>query len=90
MGRPRRTAGRAQLEGVSPKSPAQLKLGRAVPSAPWENAKTRTFRTSSDARGALGTARPTADLFGQDTLDTRRSGPVQTVIGTAISRGLRR
>ena len=47
------------------KSPSHLKVGRAVPSAPWEVTQTCPFRTSSDARGALGTARPTADLSGQ-------------------------
>ena len=61
--------------GVLPKSFARLKVGRAVPSAPWEGAQVRTFQTSSHPRGALGehalpaggalgTARPTTNLFG--------------------------
>jgi prepilin-type N-terminal cleavage/methylation domain-containing protein len=41
------------------------KLGRAVPSAPWEVAQTRPFQTSSHPRRALRTARPAPDLFGQ-------------------------
>ena len=45
-----------------PSRPSQ-KVGRAVPSAPREAAQTRAFPTSSDARGALGTARPTPDPF---------------------------
>jgi cytochrome c oxidase assembly protein subunit 15 len=39
-------------------SRALEQVGRAVPSAPGEGAQARTFRTSSAARGALGTARP--------------------------------
>ena len=48
---------RAHPQRVLPKSSVHLKVGRAVPSAPREVAKTRTFRRASDARGALGTAR---------------------------------
>jgi excinuclease ABC subunit A len=46
-------------------SPAPLKVGRAVPSAPSGVAHTRTLLTSSAVRGALGTARPTFDQPGQ-------------------------
>jgi hypothetical protein len=53
---------------VLPKRFERVKVGRAVPSAPCEVAQTRTFRASADARGALGTARPTADPFGQHAL----------------------
>jgi hydrogenase maturation protease len=35
------------------------KVGRVVPSAPSEVPQSSTFRTPSDTRGALGTARPT-------------------------------
>jgi hydrogenase maturation protease len=40
-------------------APAGLKVGRAVPSAPSGGHESLTFNTPSDARGALGTARPT-------------------------------
>jgi hypothetical protein len=44
-------------EGRVAQIAARLTVGRAVLSAPWEVAQIRTFRTSADARGALGTAR---------------------------------
>ena len=48
-------------EGVSPNPSEHLKVGRAVPSAPGGAAQIHTIRTSPDARGALGTARPTSN-----------------------------
>jgi excinuclease ABC subunit A len=65
-----KSEGSQSLPDVLPKSSAPLKVGRAVPSAPREDDEALTLRTSSDARGALGTARPTADLFGQHALPT--------------------
>ena len=61
---------RTHLQGVLPRSSAHLKVGRAVLSAPWEVAKTRTFGTSAVARGAVRTPRPATDLFGQHALHT--------------------
>ena len=57
------------LGGVLLKSSARVKVGRAVPSAPWEVAKACSSRTSLDARGALRTARPTADLLFIDPIN---------------------
>ena len=50
-------------------SNARVKVGRVVPSAPREFAQP-TLRTPSEARGALGTARPTTAQFGQEALET--------------------
>ncbi|MGD0261141.1 MAG: FAD binding domain-containing protein [Verrucomicrobiota bacterium] len=57
--------------GVLPKSSAPAKVGRAVPSAPRQNAKTRTFGDSSHAGGALGTARPTTEASITTTINGR-------------------
>ncbi len=48
-------------EGVSPNPSEHLKVGRAVPSAPGGAAQIHTIRTSPEARGAPGTARPTSE-----------------------------
>ena len=48
-----------------------MEVGRAVPSAPGEVAQALTFRTSSDAGGALGTARPTAPGSGRTPVERR-------------------
>jgi xanthine dehydrogenase iron-sulfur cluster and FAD-binding subunit A len=50
------------VNGVLPKSSAPARIGRAVPSAPRQLARTGTLGTSSHARGALGTTRPTTEL----------------------------
>ena len=63
------------MKGVLPKSPALLKVGRGVPTAPSEAAKTQTVRVSSEALGALVTARPTANLFGQHALKAPSRAP---------------
>ena len=49
-------------KGESPKSSTLAKVGRAVPGAPRRTAKTGSLGTSSHARGALGTAPPTAEI----------------------------
>jgi cytosine/adenosine deaminase-related metal-dependent hydrolase len=41
---------------------SRAKVGRAVPSAPWHIPETSSLGTSSRARGALGTARPTTGM----------------------------
>jgi carbon-monoxide dehydrogenase medium subunit len=48
-----------------------VKVGRAVPSAPRQLAKTRTFGTSSHARGALRTARPATEPSITTTINGR-------------------
>ena len=63
------------MKDVLPKSPALLKVGRGVPTAPSEAAKTQTVRVSSEALGALVTARPTANLFGQHALKAPSRAP---------------
>jgi len=57
--------------GVLPKSSASAKVGRAVPSAPRQMAKTGTFGTPSHVRGALGTARPTTEACITTTINGR-------------------
>ncbi len=54
------------LSDLATPSGKPVKVGRAVPSAPGERVQRRTLRTPADARGALGTARPTPELFRQD------------------------
>ena len=73
---PDRRLGR--LTGVLPKSFARQKVGRAILRAPREIGKTRAFWVFSDARGALGTVRPTSDRFGQHAL-TLAPTPVNIV-----------
>jgi xanthine dehydrogenase iron-sulfur cluster and FAD-binding subunit A len=46
-------------------------VGRAVPSATQHSAKTRTLRSISHERGALGTARPTTELAITTTINGR-------------------
>ena len=57
--------------GALPKSSTLSKVGRAVPSAPRHITKTRTYGTSSHARGALGTARPTTEAIITTTINGR-------------------
>jgi carbon-monoxide dehydrogenase medium subunit len=57
--------------GALPKSSTPAKVGRAVPSAPRHITKTRTYGTSSHARGALGTARPTTEAIITTTINGR-------------------
>jgi hypothetical protein len=67
-----------RLTSVAPKSFARQKVGRAILRAPREIGKTRAFWVFSDARGALGTVRPTSDRFGQHAL-TLAPTPVNIV-----------
>jgi carbon-monoxide dehydrogenase small subunit len=58
-------------KGESPKSSTLAKVGRAVPSAPRRTAKTAIVGISSQTRGALGTARPTAEIVITTTINGR-------------------
>jgi cytosine/adenosine deaminase-related metal-dependent hydrolase len=69
------------------------KVGRAVPSAPPEGAGSRRFRSSSNAPGALGTARPTTPhpshlsaLFGLHAAFTLENATLQKA--AALGHGL--
>src|ERR1035441_8439954 len=68
-----------QLTGVLPKSFARQKVGRAVLSAPRASEDARNVRVLPIFRDALGTARPTADLFGQHALTPAAGEPLNIV-----------
>ena len=55
-------------------SPAGLKVGRGVPTAPSEIVQFRTVWAPTDIRGAVGTPRPTHEWVGQPALAPAQRG----------------
>ena len=74
----------APASGVLPKSAARLKVGRAVLSAQWGDAKTRTVRASSGARGEVRMPRPTIADFRLWTMGFRLQ-PVMLLLLLAVT-----